>query len=79
MRNYFSQTEISIENIKLNLIKLLLTYSENEIEPRRKATDPFYHWRATIHEENHLRVTWFVFGMLVSADAPHPIVRSRVD
>mmetsp|Transcript_34277 Transcript_34277/g.55815 ORF Transcript_34277/g.55815 Transcript_34277/m.55815 type:complete len:451 (-) Transcript_34277:226-1578(-) len=38
------------------LLKLLHTYSENSIEPRRRETDPFYHWRATIHQELRTQV-----------------------
>ena len=33
------------------LLKLLMEYSQNDIETRRRDTDPFYHWRATIHQE----------------------------
>lgn len=38
------------------LIKLLLAYSGNELELRRRDTDPFFHWRASIHQEIRIQL-----------------------
>ena len=38
------------------LLRLLQSYSGNETEARKKNTDPFYHWRATIHEEIRIQL-----------------------